>query len=122
MAQAEQRPVSLVFAGLGAGFGDVLGPDALAVDVSAKRDVTELGEHLGAFLLVSAQTGPLMHHQHAGALAGEGIIVGEIAFQGGVPLAIFNGFRVDGGAERTGGDHQQQGVNQFFHNALIHVR
>jgi hypothetical protein len=69
-----------------------------AVDVGAKRDISKVRQHFRALFFVIRQTHPLMHDQNAGAMAKDGIIVGDKAFERRVPLFVFDGFGVDGRA------------------------
>ena len=65
----QQRPVGGVFHHLGlAGFRRVR-TDAFAVDVDHEGVETKLGQHLGTFLGVFADSAPFREHQDALALA-----------------------------------------------------
>ena len=97
-ALAEQGAVALVFAGLFPGVRAAGGPNALAIDVSAKRHVAKLRQHLGALLLAITETFPLMHDQHAGTFARVGVIVGQPAFEHGVAVLVGDCLTVNSGA------------------------
>ena len=85
-----------------------LGRMSFAIDVHRQGDIPQLGEHLGALLLVIAQAFPLVHDQDPGALAGDGRVVGEVALEDGVALAVFHALGADFRAGGHGAAQREQ--------------
>ena len=116
-ARTQQRAVGLVLAGFLTG-GRRLRADSLAVDVGDQDVVAEGGELAGGFLLVVADAGPLVHDEHAGSLAGHGVVVGLPAFADDLAGLIFEGLLDDGRGERgERTEDGEQGRQEGFHAA-----
>ena len=96
-ASAKQCAVSFIFARQRSSFARFFWAHALAVNIGAKGDVAELRELGGAKFFIIGQAEPLMYHEHAGAFAGNGIVIGEKTFECRVALFVFDCFRVNSG-------------------------
>ena len=89
----QQRAIRLVLARLLAGLLGILRAHILAVDVGGERDVAHPGQFLRAPLHKRADSHPIVDHQHTRPLRLAGI-VGEVAFECGVALLIFDDVRL----------------------------
>src|SRR5205823_9439292 len=91
-ASTEEVAILFIFAGFGGGSVIIFWANAFAVDVEGEGGVTKFGEHFGTFLFVIGQAFPLVRDEHSGPPAFDGLVIGEIAFEGGLAMFVFDHF------------------------------
>src|ERR1039458_7917606 len=111
----QQVTIALVFARLSTGLLARLRANPLAVNVQRKGIVAELGEHLGAFLLVIGQPLPLVHYEHPGPLSVDRGVVSQITFQDRIALFVLNGLSMNLRLRRQRGTQREQNRNKCSH-------
>jgi hypothetical protein len=99
-AGAEERAVLLVLTSFLSG-RRWLWAHALTIDICDEHIVAEFSQLAGGFLLVSADTGPLVDDEDCRAFARECIVIGLPAFADDLSGFILHGFFDDGRAERA---------------------
>jgi hypothetical protein len=107
-ALAQLGALPLPLARLGGGRLGVGGADALAIDVGGEGDVAEAGQHVGAALGLGGDAHPVVHHHDPGLLGRPGLVVGQVAFEGGVAVLVLDGLGVKLGVRRAGDERQQR--------------
>src|SRR6266545_4492275 len=110
-ARAHQRPVLVVDRDLRLHFRNVLRQHALAVaeNVGRERHVAELGPDLRKRQRLRRHALARMNHQHGRPPAGHFIVVGQVGFELGAALVIFDPLVLHLGLCRAGGERDGGG-------------